>query len=380
MLPIGSTVGVGERVELGVGPDDPEVGVDDRDAVGDRVEDLVGLDQDARPADRRELRGVDVDPGELLLAEQDQGAGHRPGRDDLVTIGQVLARRRPGVGVAFDDQESRLLRHTCRPRPDAVRSARPSGRLGPAHRRRPILPPITRSRQANHSSHGTRSEARFRHPSARCSGAARPLPVTTPLPAPGGQANFFAGRAGRPASAREQGRTGLSPSAGEEFRGQFPIFWITNRPLRRITREILRIYTVDASERVRSFGHSAVMLVTMRSSSAREGEFAEDLRRHQTQIFGFIYSLVRNFDDADDLFQQTSLVLWKKYDRYDPSKSFVAWACGVARFEVAEFPAGPDPAAAALQRRARATCWSTPTPSSSGDERSRSGGVPSPSA
>jgi RNA polymerase sigma-70 factor (ECF subfamily) len=75
----------------------------------------------------------------------------------------------------------------------------------------------------------------------------------------------------------------------------------------------------------------------MEKAGARKATFAEDLRRHQTQIFGFIYSLVRNFDDADDLFQQTSLVLWRKYDQFDRSRSFVAWACGVARFEVANF-------------------------------------------
>ena len=69
----------------------------------------------------------------------------------------------------------------------------------------------------------------------------------------------------------------------------------------------------------------------------RDADFAERLRSHQVQIFGYIYSLVRNFDDADDLFQQTSLAMWNKYDLFDPSRSFVAWACGVARFEVSNF-------------------------------------------
>jgi RNA polymerase sigma-70 factor (ECF subfamily) len=68
-----------------------------------------------------------------------------------------------------------------------------------------------------------------------------------------------------------------------------------------------------------------------------KAEFATRLRRHQTQLFGYIYSLVRDLDDADDLFQQTSLVLWDKYEMFDPSKSFLAWACGVARFEVSNF-------------------------------------------
>jgi RNA polymerase sigma-70 factor, ECF subfamily len=82
------------------------------------------------------------------------------------------------------------------------------------------------------------------------------------------------------------------------------------------------------------------MTVAMQQNDARRSAFAEDLRRNQTQIFGFIYSLVRNFDDADDLFQQTSLVLWMKYEQFDSSRSFVAWACGVARFEVANFLRG----------------------------------------
>ncbi len=69
----------------------------------------------------------------------------------------------------------------------------------------------------------------------------------------------------------------------------------------------------------------------------RGAEFAIRLRTHQTQLFGYIYSLVRNLDDADDLFQQMSLVLWDKFDQFDPSRSFVNWACGVARYEVLKF-------------------------------------------
>jgi RNA polymerase sigma-70 factor (ECF subfamily) len=42
-------------------------------------------------------------------------------------------------------------------------------------------------------------------------------------------------------------------------------------------------------------------------------------------------------DDADDLFQQTAAVLWKKFGDYDRSRTFLAWACGVARLEAANF-------------------------------------------
>jgi RNA polymerase sigma-70 factor, ECF subfamily len=66
-------------------------------------------------------------------------------------------------------------------------------------------------------------------------------------------------------------------------------------------------------------------------------DFASLLRLHQTQLFGYIYSLVRDLDDADDLFQQASLVLWDKFGQFDSSRSFINWACGVARFEVLNF-------------------------------------------
>jgi RNA polymerase sigma-70 factor (ECF subfamily) len=72
-------------------------------------------------------------------------------------------------------------------------------------------------------------------------------------------------------------------------------------------------------------------------TGAQKAEFAEQLTRHQGQLLGFIYSLVRDLDDADDLFQQTSLVLWDKFDQFDRSRSFVSWACGVARYEVLNF-------------------------------------------
>ena len=72
-------------------------------------------------------------------------------------------------------------------------------------------------------------------------------------------------------------------------------------------------------------------------TSDQKAEFAALLARHQSQLFGYIYSLVRDLDDADDLFQQTSLVLWDKFDLFDPSRSFVGWACGVARYEVLNF-------------------------------------------
>ncbi len=66
-------------------------------------------------------------------------------------------------------------------------------------------------------------------------------------------------------------------------------------------------------------------------------EFATYLRAEQTRLYGYIHSLVRDLNDADDLFQQTTLILWKKFSEFDPSRSFFSWACGIARLEVTNF-------------------------------------------
>src|SRR5439155_1747594 len=75
----------------------------------------------------------------------------------------------------------------------------------------------------------------------------------------------------------------------------------------------------------------------MKADSERKAEFADYLRQNQSQLFGYIHSLVRDLNDADDLFQQTTVILWNKFAEFDRRRSFVAWACGVARLEVANF-------------------------------------------
>jgi RNA polymerase sigma-70 factor (ECF subfamily) len=69
----------------------------------------------------------------------------------------------------------------------------------------------------------------------------------------------------------------------------------------------------------------------------RKADFAEQLREAQSRLFGYIHSLVRDLDDADDLFQQTTLILWNKFGEFDRTRSFLSWACGVARLEVCNF-------------------------------------------
>lgn len=75
----------------------------------------------------------------------------------------------------------------------------------------------------------------------------------------------------------------------------------------------------------------------MPANPERSQKFTEHLQECQAQLLRYIFALVRNGEDAQDVFQQTCLVLWDKFEQFDPDRSFLAWACGVARFKVRKF-------------------------------------------
>jgi RNA polymerase sigma-70 factor, ECF subfamily len=49
------------------------------------------------------------------------------------------------------------------------------------------------------------------------------------------------------------------------------------------------------------------------------------------KVSAFISSLVRNFQDRDDILQETAVAVMESFDRYDPGRSFDGWAIGIAR-------------------------------------------------
>ncbi len=77
--------------------------------------------------------------------------------------------------------------------------------------------------------------------------------------------------------------------------------------------------------------------------SLREARVAEDLQTRflklhmsrQRVLFSYLLAAVRDPATAEDLLQQVTLVLWKKFPEYRPEVPYIAWAYGVARREVA---------------------------------------------
>ncbi len=54
-------------------------------------------------------------------------------------------------------------------------------------------------------------------------------------------------------------------------------------------------------------------------------------------IRAYIGMYLSHSADVDDVFQQTSIVLWRKFPTFEPGTSFHSWACQVAAFEIRNF-------------------------------------------
>jgi len=59
-------------------------------------------------------------------------------------------------------------------------------------------------------------------------------------------------------------------------------------------------------------------------------EFVRLLAANQRRIFSLIRALVPHRVDADDVFQETCVVLWREKERFRPDADFAPWALAIA--------------------------------------------------
>jgi RNA polymerase sigma-70 factor, ECF subfamily len=83
----------------------------------------------------------------------------------------------------------------------------------------------------------------------------------------------------------------------------------------------------------------------MMSERDRHNLYSELITLHQSRLYAYIFAVVRNQADADDLFQTVCLVLWRKFYLFQAGTSFFSWARQTAQREVRDF----------LKRRKRPT-------------------------
>jgi RNA polymerase sigma-70 factor (ECF subfamily) len=69
-------------------------------------------------------------------------------------------------------------------------------------------------------------------------------------------------------------------------------------------------------------------------------QFVVLITKHQRRIFQYILSLHPSLQEAEDILQETNLVLWKKLHSFEPGTNFLAWAMRIAHFEVLKLRRG----------------------------------------
>jgi RNA polymerase sigma-70 factor (ECF subfamily) len=69
----------------------------------------------------------------------------------------------------------------------------------------------------------------------------------------------------------------------------------------------------------------------------RYDEFAHLLQRSAGQIVAYLHALLLNWSDAEDVFQESCLVLWEKFDEFEPGTNFLGWALRVAQNKAMNF-------------------------------------------
>jgi RNA polymerase sigma-70 factor (ECF subfamily) len=70
------------------------------------------------------------------------------------------------------------------------------------------------------------------------------------------------------------------------------------------------------------------------SAGMNDTLFVQELTNGQRGLYSYILSLVPSPAEADDILQESNLVLLRKASDFEPGSNFFSWACRIAYFEV----------------------------------------------
>lgn len=73
------------------------------------------------------------------------------------------------------------------------------------------------------------------------------------------------------------------------------------------------------------------------SDSGRNQEFVRLWTGNGQRVYAYILALLPNRADADEIFQETGMTLWEKFDEFEVGTNFRAWACRIAMNKVRNF-------------------------------------------
>lgn len=70
--------------------------------------------------------------------------------------------------------------------------------------------------------------------------------------------------------------------------------------------------------------------------AADYAEFVRLLVSHEARLRAFLRALLPEWGDVDEVLQETSVVAWQKFGRFERGTNFMAWIASIARFEALE--------------------------------------------
>lgn len=69
----------------------------------------------------------------------------------------------------------------------------------------------------------------------------------------------------------------------------------------------------------------------------RNAQYMTLLHGARRQLLAYLVALLGNRHDAEDVLQQASLTMWRRFEAFEPGTNFLAWASTVAFYEARNF-------------------------------------------
>ena len=57
---------------------------------------------------------------------------------------------------------------------------------------------------------------------------------------------------------------------------------------------------------------------------------------HQRRLYLYVSALIPSPADADEVLHETNIVIWKKFDQFEPGTDFLTWAFRIAHYQALE--------------------------------------------
>jgi len=66
-------------------------------------------------------------------------------------------------------------------------------------------------------------------------------------------------------------------------------------------------------------------------------EFVRRFAENDRRIYAYIMAFLHNHNDAEEVFQETSLILWREFHKFRLDEDFMPWALGISFNQIRKF-------------------------------------------